>query len=66
MYSEWFRLEGFVDVADFVDKFVNKFRINMISKKRRSRQEIVQMVSEMNRERSTGEKLTSVPEKGKV
>ena len=65
MYAEWLRLEGFDDVADFVDKWVDKFRINMISKKRKSRIEVVQMVSEMNRERSVGERLTTVPEMGK-
>lgn len=66
MYAEWFRLEGFVDIADFVLLFVDKFRVNMISKKRKSRMEIVQMVSEMNRERSVGERLVSAPEKGKT
>ena len=66
MYAEWFRLEGFVDIADFITLFVDKFRVNMISKKRKSRMEIVQMVSEMNRERSVGERLTNAPEKGKT
>jgi hypothetical protein len=65
MYAEWLRLEGFDDVADFVTKWVDKFRINMISKKRKSRIEVVQMVSEMNRERSVGERLTTTPEKAK-
>lgn len=66
MYAEWLRLESFEDCAEFVEKFVAKFRINMISKKRKSRTEVVQMVSEMNRERSVGERLTATPEKGKV
>lgn len=65
MYAEWLRLEGFDDIADFVVKWIDKFRINMISKKRKSRIEVVQMVSERNRERSVGERLTAVPEKGK-
>lgn len=65
MYAEWLKLEGFDDVAQFVDKWVDKFRVNMISKKRKSRTEVVQMVSEMNRERSVGERLTNAPEKVK-
>jgi hypothetical protein len=65
MYAEWLKLEGFDDVAEFVTTWVDKFRINMISKKRKSRIEVVQMVSEMNRERSVGERLTSTPEKAK-
>lgn len=64
MFAEWYRLEGYPEIADFITSFVDKFRINMISKKRKSRQEIVQMVSEMNKERSTSEKLASVPQKG--
>jgi hypothetical protein len=62
MLGEWHKLEGYEDIAEFIQKFVDKFRINMISKKRKSRQEVVQMVSEMNRERSVSERLTSVRE----
>jgi hypothetical protein len=66
IYAQLWRLQGFEDAAKLIELWVEKFRVNMISKKRKSRTEVVQMVSEINRERSQSERLTSVPEKGKA
>lgn len=64
-YGKWLRDEKLFKSANTIFKFVEEYRVNMISFKRQSRTEVIQALSEaFKQERSLQQKLVSPPEKG--
>lgn len=61
--SDLLKSEGLIESANLIDNFAHKYRINMVSNKRKSRQEIIQALTEgLKEERTAGEKLMSPKE----
>jgi len=63
-FGHWLKSQGVDNADNLISKFCALYRVNMISFKRQSRKEAVQMVTEgLKRERTASEKLMS-KEKG--
>jgi hypothetical protein len=61
--SFWLKAEGLPKSSEFIDTFIKKFLVYMVSHNRQSRKEIIQALSEgLKEEKTIGEKLISKPE----
>jgi hypothetical protein len=65
--ASWLEIENAPDSAELVKKYVQFFKVNRVSYKRKSREEVIRGLIgiEQNNERSLTQKLTASPEEKK-